>query len=217
MGEPVSRETPAPDWWLREYQQNDLKIKRFVDLLATAGVERGLIGPREASRLWERHIANCAVLSPLFLAGVSIADVGSGAGLPGIVVALARPDLQVTLIEPLLRRTTFLTEAIEQLDLPNVTVVRARAERLHGTHVFDVVTARAVAPLDRLVTWCWPLVKPGGELVAMKGETAADEVASHAARLGRLPNAGVPRVERLGMGIIEPLTTVVRIQSQPRP
>ena len=146
-------------------------------LLATDGVVRGLIGPREVPRLWERHLVNCALLGLGVPRGVTVADVGSGAGLPGLVLAIGRPDLRVTLVEPLLRRTTFLTEAVEHLALANVEVVRDRAEALHGQRSFDVVTSRAVAPLDRLARWCLPLVVPGGRMLAMKGSSAADEVA----------------------------------------
>ena len=155
--------------------------ERFAHLLATDGVVRGLIGPREVPRLWERHLVNCALLGLGVPRGVTVADVGSGAGLPGLVLAIGRPDLRVTLVEPLLRRTTFLTEAVEQLALANVEVVRDRAEALHGHRSFDVVTSRAVAPLDRLARWCLPLVAPGGRMLAMKGSSAADEVARSAA------------------------------------
>lgn len=148
--------------------------ERYAELLATAGVERGLIGPREVPRLWERHLLNCAVVTPRVPEGATVADVGTGAGLPGLVWAIARPDIRMTLIEPLLRRTTFLEEVVETLALDNVTVVRARAEETSET--FQVVTARAVAPLDRLGRWCLPLVSAGGVLLALKGKTAQAEV-----------------------------------------
>ena len=168
----VSRETPGAI----EYFGGDLApINRYVDLLATWGIERGLIGPREAPRLWDRHILNCAVVVPRIASGATVADVGSGAGLPGLVWAIARPDLKVTLIEPLLRRTTFLTEVIDELGLANATVVRGRATEV--SERFDVVTARAVADLGKLGSWCLPLVRPGGLLLALKGESAAAEVA----------------------------------------
>ena len=143
--------------------------ERFADLLATDGVVRGLIGPREVPRLWDRHLLNCALLGLGDPRGRHRGDVGSGAGLPGLVLAIRRPDLRVTLVEPLLRRTTFLTEVVEQLALANVEVVRDRAEELHGHRSFDVVTSRAVAPLDRLARWSLPLVAPGGRMLAMKG------------------------------------------------
>ena len=158
--------------------------ERYAELLATEGVVRGLIGPREVPRLWDRHIMNSAVVAPRVPRGASVADVGTGAGLPGLVWAIARPDIQMTLIEPLLRRTSFLEEAVADLGLSNVEVLRSRAEDV--TQTFDVVTARAVAALDKLGRWCMPLVKPGGVMLAMKGRSAADEVESAASTLHRL-------------------------------
>jgi 16S rRNA (guanine527-N7)-methyltransferase len=150
-------------------------ISTYVDILTSTAVEWGLIGPREADRVWDRHILNCAALSSLIANGSSVADVGSGAGLPGIPLALLRPDLRITLIEPLLRRSTFLTETIEKLAIADrVQVVRARAEDHHQS--YDVVVARAVAPLDRLIGWCNPLRASGGIILALKGQSAADEV-----------------------------------------
>src|SRR5687768_5835947 len=172
MVDDVSRETPsAPPVARRVFRSERLPLaQRYADLLATDGVVRGLIGPREAPRLWERHLLNCAVLEELIPEGASVCDIGSGAGLPGLVLAIARPDLRITLVEPLLRRTRFLDEAVEELGLQGqVEVVRGRAEELAGTRTFDVVTARAVAPLERLARWCLPLVGPGGELVAIEG------------------------------------------------
>lgn len=151
-------------------------LERFGALLAEHGPIRGLIGPREVDRLWERHLLNCAVLSDVVPDGVRVADVGSGAGLPGLVLALIRPDVSVTLIEPMLRRTIWLTEATEALGLSNVEVVRGRAESVPRRRSFDLVTARAVAALDQLITWCWPLVTPGGSMVALKGSRAHEEV-----------------------------------------
>ncbi|HUP99950.1 MAG TPA: 16S rRNA (guanine(527)-N(7))-methyltransferase RsmG [Aeromicrobium sp.] len=168
---PVSRETPGAT----AYFGSDLKsISRYVDLLSTWGVERGLLGPREGPRIWERHVLNCAVVVPRVPQRASVADVGSGAGLPGMVWAIARPDLAVTLIEPLLRRATFLSEVVAELGLTNVDVVRARAADVAGT--FDVVTARAVADLGKLAGWCLPLVRPGGVMLALKGQSAHEEV-----------------------------------------
>ena len=133
---------------------------RYAELLADAGVTRGLIGPREVPRLWGRHLLNCAVLSEVVPKGVTVCDVGSGAGLPGIPLALVRPDLKITLLEPLLRRTNFLQEVVELLGLNHVTVVRGRAEEVLGTlQPVHVVTARAVAPLDRLAGWGVPLLR----------------------------------------------------------
>jgi 16S rRNA (guanine527-N7)-methyltransferase len=153
----------------------------YARLLATDGTVRGLIGPREVPRLWDRHLLNSAALAPLVPAGSRVVDVGSGAGLPGIPLALARPDLSVTLLEPLARRVAFLDECVERLGLDNVAVVRGRAEEgpvrreLGGA---DVVTARAVAPLGKLAGWCLPLLRAGGLLLALKGSTAAEELAA---------------------------------------
>ena len=167
----VSRETPGAE----QYFGADLSIiDGYVQLLTTRGIERGIIGPREAPRVWERHVLNCAVVTPRLAAGASVADVGSGGGLPGLVWAIARPDVSMTLIEPLLRRTTFLSEVVEELGLSNVSVHRGRADEV--SERFDVVTARAVAELGKLGTLCLPLVKPGGVMLALKGQSAAAEV-----------------------------------------
>jgi 16S rRNA (guanine527-N7)-methyltransferase len=172
--------------------------ERFADLLSTAGVERGLIGPREAPRLWDRHLLNCAMLAEAIPPGLTVADLGSGAGLPGIVLAIARSDLDVTLVEPLERRTTFLEEVVTELALP-VEVVRGRAEALHGVRVFDVVTSRALAPLDRLLTWSMPLVAPEGVLLAMKGRSLEEEIRSAEATLRKL-RCAPPQVVELAVG-----------------
>lgn len=188
-------------------------LEDYAALLAGAGVERGLIGPREVPRLWTRHLLNCAVVAPLVAEGASVVDVGSGAGLPGLVWAIVRPDLRVTCVEPLLRRATFLEESVAALGLgERVSIVRARAEEVprSGSGLRgDVVTARAVAPLDRLASWAVPLVAPGGELLALKGRAALDEVEAARATLERL---GVREVEvvECGQGIVDPATTVVR-------
>ncbi len=178
----------------------------YVDLLASAGVERGLIGPREVPRLWERHVLNCVVVVPRVPMGASVADVGSGAGLPGLVWAIARPDLTVTLIEPLLRRTVFLEEAVETLGLAHVRVLRSRAEDVDER--FDVVTARAVAPLEKLATWCLPLVRPGGVLLALKGRTAEEEVASSRVSLHKM---GATDIVVSSHGDLQVPTTVVEV------
>lgn len=152
---------------------------RYIDILINRGIDWGLLGPREAERVWERHILNCAALASLPKTGARVADVGSGAGLPGIPLAIARPDLSVVLMEPLLRRSSFLSEAIEELGLGDrVSVVRARAEDVEDD--FDVVTARAVAPLGKLIGWTRPLFGSSGELLAMKGSSAQAEVADAA-------------------------------------
>jgi 16S rRNA (guanine527-N7)-methyltransferase len=184
----------------------------YAALLADDGVVRGLIGPREAPRLWERHLVNCALLGEAIAPKADVCDIGSGAGLPGVVLAIARPDLAVTLVEPLLRRTTFLEEVVERLGLTNVEVVRARAEELHGTRDFAVVTSRAVAPLERLLDWSMPLVRQGGVLVAMKGASAVDEVGAAATALRR-HGAGAVEVLTLGAEVIDPPTTVVRVEA----
>lgn len=160
--------------------------EQLAALLAGPGVTRGLLGPREVSRLWDRHLLNCAVVGDRVPRSATVADVGSGAGLPGLALALARPDVRVTLIEPLQRRTAFLDAAVAALQLEGVEVVRARAEELHGRHTFAVVASRAVAPLDRLTRWCWPLVAPRGVMVALKGRSAAEEIAAARPELRRL-------------------------------
>lgn len=186
--------------------------ERFAALLADDGVVRGLIGPREVPRLWERHLVNCALLGRAIDEGRDVCDIGSGAGLPGLVLAIARPDLRLTLVEPLLRRTTFLDEAVVELGLPNVEVVRARAEELHGKREFSVVTSRAVAPLERLLGWSMPLVRQGGALVAMKGSSVHAEI-EEAERAFRKYGAGAVSVEEYGEGIVERPTTVIRVEA----
>lgn len=185
----------------------------YAELLATDGIVRGLIGPREVPRLWDRHLLNCAVITDLVGRGATVCDIGSGAGLPGLVMAIRRPDLQVTLVEPLLRRTRFLDEAVAVLELENVEVVRARAEELHGRRTFDVVTSRAVAPLDRLSRWSLPLTRSGGMFLGMKGSSAEAEVDSavHAIRKAGGVYAGIAEV---GLGVVDPPVRVVQIEKQ---
>lgn len=152
-------------------------LGRYVEILTSRGIEWGLIGPREADRLWDRHVLNSLAIEPFVPAGARVLDVGSGAGLPGVPLALARPDVTVTLLEPLLRRWRFLVGVVEELGLgARVEARRGRAEECSG--VFDVVTCRAVAPLATLVGWCAGLVADGGRLVVLKGRSAASEVAS---------------------------------------
>lgn len=158
----------------------------YLHWLAGTGVERGLIGPREADRLWERHILNCAAIAPLIQPASTVVDIGSGAGLPGLVLAMARPDLDLVLIESMSRRTAFLEDVITDLGLNRVTVRRARAEEIRrGELRADVVTARALAPIDRLARWAAPLLAPGGAVLAIKGDTAAAEVTTAWAAVAR--------------------------------
>ncbi|WP_299053077.1 16S rRNA (guanine(527)-N(7))-methyltransferase RsmG [uncultured Nocardioides sp.] len=182
----------------------------YVELLATAGVERGLIGPREADRLWDRHVMNCAVLTELLAPGVHVVDVGSGAGLPGIVLAIARPDLRVTLVEPLERRTVFLGEVADSLGLTGVVVARGRAED-HAPARADVVTSRAVAPLPRLMGWSLPLARLGGEVLALKGARASEEVEAVRPASWARSGASEPEVLQVGVGVVDPPSTVVRV------
>jgi 16S rRNA (guanine527-N7)-methyltransferase len=202
---------PAPEAAREVFGERYADAVRYAELLADAGVRRGLIGPREVPRLWERHLLNCAVLSEVIPQGVSVCDVGSGAGLPGIPLALTRPDLSITLLEPLLRRTTFLEEVVRLLGLTKVTVVRGRAEEMVGKlPAVDVVTARAVAPLDRLAGWGLPLLRPHGEMSVLKGDTAEEELKAARAALSRL-GAVETSVVQVGEGIVDPLATVVRV------
>ncbi|MEZ0094190.1 16S rRNA (guanine(527)-N(7))-methyltransferase RsmG [Streptacidiphilus sp. EB129] len=209
--EEFSQELPAaPEAARRIFGDRFDQAVRYAELLADAGVKRGLIGPREVPRLWDRHVLNCAVLGELLRPGVTLCDVGSGAGLPGIPVALARPDVQITLLEPLLRRTNFLEEVVRELELDNVRVLRGRAEEMVGTLSVDVVTARAVAPLDRLAGWGLPLLRPYGEMLALKGDSAAQELVDHQAALVRL-GAQDWSVGTAGEGVVETPTHVVRV------
>jgi 16S rRNA (guanine527-N7)-methyltransferase len=185
-------------------------VEAYADLLATDGVVRGLIGPREAPRLWDRHLLNSGVLGEVVPRDASVCDIGSGAGLPGLVLAIARPDLELTLVEPLLRRTTFLEEVVEALALTNVEVVRARADALHGRRTFDVVTSRAVAPLDRLLQWSMPLVAPTGALVAMKGSSVTEEIEAARPVLAEYRCAD-PEVLTLGAEVLVHSTHALRV------
>ncbi|MFD3927213.1 16S rRNA (guanine(527)-N(7))-methyltransferase RsmG [Streptomyces sp. NPDC058614] len=203
---------PAPEQAREVFGNRFADAVRYAELLAEAGVQRGLIGPREVPRLWERHLLNCAVLSEVVPEGVTVCDVGSGAGLPGIPLALVREDLKITLLEPLLRRTTFLTEVVELLGLDHVTVIRGRAEEVMGKlQPVHVVTARAVAPLDRLAAWGIPLLRPYGEMLALKGDTAEEELKSAATALSKL-GAVQTSVLQVGEGVVDPLSTVVRVE-----
>ena len=198
-----------PNPLAQAYPHATSKLEKFEQWLATAGVERGILGPREVERIWDRHIANCAVIEELIPENSSVLDVGSGAGLPGLVLAIVRPDLKVGLIEPLLRRCEFLTEVINDLGLQNqVTVYRGRAQELPGIKA-DVVTGRAVAPLHKFLSWTNNLVKPEGQILAMKGSSAANEVAEAQKQL----SGKNVEIVQVGKGIVDPLTTVVRIKT----
>jgi 16S rRNA (guanine527-N7)-methyltransferase len=191
--------------------------RRYAAHLVTSGVERGLIGPREAPRVWDRHVLNCAVVAELVPVGARLIDVGSGAGLPGIPLALARPDLDIVLVEPLARRVDWLREVIADLGVA-IGVERGRAEenvvrrRWEGA---DVVTARAVAPLARLAGWSLPLLRPGGLMLALKGASAPEELERDGPAVRRL-GGGQPRIERCGTGIIDPPSTVIVVERVPR-
>jgi len=183
---------------------------QFAEILATDGVQRGLIGPRETPRLWDRHLLNCAVVAELLPESGELVDIGSGAGLPGVVLAMLRPHMRVVLLEPMLRRCVFLDECVTRLGLPNATVVRGRAEELAGVITADIATARAVAPLDRLAGWAAGLLRPGGQLLAIKGQSAEEELAAARPVLSRL-HVRSAEVLRVGHGSVIPATTVVRI------
>ena len=183
---------------------------RYAELLREHGVERGLIGPREVDRLWDRHLLNSAVIAERVPGGATVVDVGSGAGLPGIPLALARPDLEITLVEPMARRVEWLDEVVDELGL-DIAVVRGRAEERsirRRLGVVDVVTARAVAPLGRLAGWCLPLLREGGMMLALKGASARDEVTRDAVAVARA-GGSEPEVSECGVGLLETPTTVV--------
>ena len=186
----------------------------YAELLAGPGVERGLIGPDETARIWDRHLLNCAVVAELVPERGLLADLGSGAGLPGLVLAMLRPQVDVVLVEPMARRTAFLAECVRDLGLSNVRIERGRAEELAGEVGADVVTARAVARLDRLASLAAGLARPGGQILAIKGAGAAGEVADAEPVLRRLRASDVSII-RLGDGVLEQPTTVVRFSASP--
>lgn len=209
----VSRETA----WLASVgagHESVAKLRAYAALLEGAGVAHGLLGPREGPRVWSRHVMNCAAVVELLPRGaLRVVDVGSGAGLPGLVLGCLRPDITMTLIEPLARRATFLEEAIGILGLTSAQVVRARADE-SGVAGFDVVTSRALAPLDRLARWCLPLCRPGGVVLAVKGASAPEELLRHGRALRDL---GVTDaiVKRCGEGAVDPPTTVLSFTRPP--
>jgi len=184
--------------------------RRYVEHLETSGIERGLIGPREIPRLWGRHVLNCAVIESEIAHGSHVADVGSGAGLPGLCLAIARPDLELTLIEPLERRVIWLQEVVDDLGLTNVTVMRSRAELAVGLVKADVVTARAVSALSKLAGLTIPLLDGKGELVAIKGRSAEEEI-EKAAKVIRKLGGVETKVVLCGEDLLEEPTTVVKV------
>jgi len=186
------------------------RAQRYAEILAGAGVERGLLGPREVDRLWDRHILNSAAIAELLETGERVADIGSGAGLPGIPLALARPDLRVTLIDPLLRRSEFLREVVDDLGL-DMTIVRGRAEDLsvrQQVGEMDAVVSRAVASLDKLTEWSMPLLRLDGRMAAIKGERAEQEIREHRRVMASLGAVDV-RVMRCGADYLDPPATAV--------
>lgn len=195
------------------------RAQLYARLLATDGLTRGLLGPREADRLWERHLLNSAVVGELVPSDSTVTDVGSGAGLPGIPLALARPDLSVALLEPMLRRCTFLQEVLAALDLTGrVAVVRGRAPEDREALPFscDYVAARAVAPLERLVSWTMPLVRPDGALLALRGLRANEEVRESGDAVRALAGTS-PEVLEVGRAVLPDTVTVVRVVRRTNP
>ena len=184
--------------------------QRYVEHLASSGIVRGLIGPREAPRLWGRHVLNCAVVEALIPQDARVADVGSGAGLPGLCLAIARPDLELTLIEPLERRVEWLDMVVEDLGLENVDVIRGRSEQVAGNLDVDIVTARAVSALKSLLPLTMPLLKGQGQLLAIKGRSAASEITA-AAKALRKYSCGEPEILTVGDDVLPEPTTVVRV------
>jgi len=213
--ERAASEAPTPPAVVSErFGDFESLLIRYAQWLADAGMVRGLIGPREVPRLWDRHILNSIAMAELLPTGTRLVDIGTGAGLPGLALACVRPDLHVDLVESLQRRTDFLSEVVADLELgERVRVMRGRAE---DTAVVEAVgsspfaTARAVAPLDKLVRWAFPLLERGGSLLAMKGSTAEAELAEHKAFMYRM-HAEVRGVVECGVGLVEPTTRVVQI------
>ncbi|PPF29531.1 16S rRNA (guanine(527)-N(7))-methyltransferase RsmG [Rathayibacter tritici] len=183
-------------------------LRRFTQALAEQGEERGLIGPLELPRLWTRHVLNSALVAPLLRPGL-VGDVGSGAGLPGLVLGIVRPDVRFVLIEPMERRIVWLREQVEQLELDNISVMRARAEEIRLPEPLDQVTARAVSALSKLIPLTAPLLRPGGELVLLKGINAEKEIEAAAKQIRRW-RVSPPEVVILGDGVLSEVTRVVR-------
>ncbi|RFA23440.1 16S rRNA (guanine(527)-N(7))-methyltransferase RsmG [Subtercola boreus] len=181
--------------------------RQFTANLAVHGEEYGLIGPLELPRLWSRHILNCAIVAPLMKPG-RVGDVGSGAGLPGLVLAIARPEVDFVLIEPMERRVKWLNDQAAELSLSNVTVMRGRAEDVGFTGGLDQITARAVRAFAKLIPMCAPLVRPGGELVLMKGAGAGAEIEAAGKQIRRFALSDV-EVHELGLGVLDDVTRVI--------
>ena len=216
MPEGVSLAPPAPPE-ARELFGPALGLaEQYAELLAGPGVQRGILGPREIPRLWDRHLMNCAAVAELVPHPCSLVDIGSGAGLPGIVLAMLLPDVQVVLLEPMLRRASFLEECTALLGLSNTAICRSRAQDAAGTITADVATARAVAPMERLAELALNLLRPGGLVLAIKGAGVAQEV-ERAAPVLRRAGARDVAVVRAGSGKVSPPAVVVRMHAGPRP
>jgi len=212
LREPSGDDPPpaTPDVARRVFGARTELAERYVAALSGTGIAHGLIGQREAPRLWDRHVLNCAVVHPLFAPDTTVADVGSGAGLPGLALAIVRPDLHLHLIEPLHRRATWLRRTVGDLELDNVTIHEGRAESLWGARRFPSVTARAVARIDVLARWCLPLLQAGGTLHALKGASAREELE---AERGTLRELGASRcaIESFGLDLLDPQTVVLSV------
>ena len=211
MSRTADEHEPVPPVAAGMFGERLERAEDYARMLSDEGVLRGLIGPSEPARLWSRHILNSAVLGEAIQPSLRVVDIGSGAGFPGIPLAIARPDLEVVLVEPLLRRTTFLEEVVDRLSLDNVSVVRGRAEEsaiIDQVGGADIVTSRAVAPLDRLARWSAPLIRVGGELVALKGRTAGEEIDEHSEAAARVGLRDLT-VREVGRGIVDPPSTVL--------
>jgi 16S rRNA (guanine527-N7)-methyltransferase len=188
--------------------------ERYAELLAGPAVQRGLLGPHEVGRLWDRHLLNCGAVAELVPHPCSLVDIGSGAGLPGMVLAILLPDVQVVLLEPMARRASFLEECVTLLGLRNTKVCRSRAQEVAGKLTADVATARAVAPMERLAGFALSLVRPGGLVLAIKGAGAEGELerARTALRRAGAADAGVMQA---GSGKVSQPTIVVRVTAGP--
>lgn len=192
------------------FKNNFPKINTYVEQLATLGIKKGILGPNEAKIIWNRHILNCGIISNIIPEKTNIADIGSGAGLPGIVLAIARPDTKITLIEPLQKRTKWLHEMVEKLELTNVKIFTGTAQEANKQNQFDIVTTRAVAELKKLINLTFPLLKNGGQFLGIKGKNVNKEIL---AAKNKIATYGGKKTTILTLGedILETPTTVVRI------